>query len=541
MSNYNYLKIDFYGQFNDDTIHKLTYPESFNPIDTSSLLWLNPITDPRAIRTLFPMAKYGYKVHRDANGTYFSLLTRYERDARQGYVAITVMIGAKYESIINGKAIFDLLHLLKTNVLDTNNITAVAVEQCIIASQMPALNAAPLSIKPVQNYGQQAFRVYSSNEELYDIFQFPNQAEYDQYGEVFLINKLWCNSTVPGVALLTSPIIKTYSVTKTNNVKCDSTTQTGNTLNITYNKPGYAPLVVPVTINGINNQYVRYDGANITILTPDELPFKQRVSMRVRINGYSYSDNSVQASVGGAPMHYSSQLNAYGTDVTDDMLSEGDIKVSVNINDPLLDPTGKSQRRTAIFKWLMPILSFVLGAAIAAGITWYLMKDDVDDDTAVQPQAIEITDKVNLDNQEHDINYMNENNTWQLDSLKSQKYKHFAQAINNGNDKELIKCLDDLKNDKKPVNPILESIVEKIKQDPETAKGILKNPDPASKTVNLEKILKDLSTNINKAVEPQPAVESQVGGNGTNNDPQTNQQASRDVTRDIPFINQQQN
>ena len=421
MSPYNYLKIDFYGQFNDDTIHKLTYPEPFNPIDAASQLWLSPITDPRAIRTLSPMAKYGYRVHRDINGTYFSLLTRYERDARRGYVAITVMIAAQYESLIDGKAIFNLLNLLKTNVLDTNNITAVAVEQCLGASNMPSKNVAPPSITPVQSSSQQALRVYSSNEELCDIFQFPGQAEYDLYGEVFLINKLWCNSTVPGVTLITSPIIKTYSVAMPEGVTCESTTQTGNILNITYHKPGYAPLVIPVTINGINNQYVHYQGATINILTPIDLPFKQRVSMRVRINGHSYSDNSVRATVGGEAMHYSSQHGAYSTLVTKQALTEGNIKVSVNIDDPLLDPTGKSQHQAVVFKWLMALLSFVMGAAIAAGITWMLMKDNGGNEAAKQPQAIEKADTTHCASTNRDLNHKSENSTWQLDSLKSER------------------------------------------------------------------------------------------------------------------------
>ena len=235
MSRYNYLKIDFYGQFNDDTLHKLTYPETYNPMDTSSLLWLNPITDPRAIRSLFPMAKYGYKIHRDANGTYYSLLTRYERDTRQGYVAITVMIGAQYESVINGKAIFNLLNLLKTNVLDTNDITSMAVEQCLASCQMPTLDVDQPVVTPMQNPSQQAFRVYGSNEELYDIFQFPEQSQLDQYGEVFLINKFWCNNEVPGVERLTSPIVKTYNATPPASDTDDRTSQT--TPNITHNTP----------------------------------------------------------------------------------------------------------------------------------------------------------------------------------------------------------------------------------------------------------------------------------------------------------------
>ena len=121
------------------------------------------------------------------------------------------MIGAQYDSVIDGKAIFDLLNQLKTNVLDTDNITATAVEHCLVACQMPTLNVATPVITPVQNLSQQAFRVYGSNEELYDIFQYPEQSVQEQYGEVFLINKFWCNNEVPGVEQITSPISRSSS------------------------------------------------------------------------------------------------------------------------------------------------------------------------------------------------------------------------------------------------------------------------------------------------------------------------------------------
>ncbi len=502
MSNYNYLKIDFYGQFNADTIHKLTYPEPYKPLgDAATLLWLNPITDPRAIRTLFPMAKYGYRVHRDSNGTYFSYITRYERDARQGYVAITVMIGAQYESIINGKAIFNLLNLLKTNVLDTNNITATAIEQCLIASNMPSVNTATLHISTVQNNSQQAMRVYGTNEELHDIFQFPRQPEYDQYGEVFLINKLWCNNSVPGVTLLNSPIIKTYSVSMPNNVNCDSTTQTGNTLNITYTKEGFAPLTVPITVNGINNQYVRYDGASITILIPDNLPFKQRITVRVGINGYNYSDDSVLATVGEEHLLYSSQMDAYSADISSEMLSEAEIKVSVNINDPMLDPTGKSQHKAKILKWMLPIITLLLGAAIAACTTWMMMRNNKGSEKTEKKSDTEVIDSDSIANQELDIKYMKDNDTWHIDDLKSQKYKDFAIAINNGDVNMVAMVIDQLEKDEKDLNEYLPQIAKKIKQDPETAKGILKNHNPKGKTIDLEKISKELKQKVNNSVE----------------------------------------
>ncbi len=407
MSHYNYLKIDFYGQFNDDTIHKLTYPEPFNPMEASALVWLNPITDPRAIRTLFPLAKYGYRVHRDANGTYYSLLTRYERDARQGCVAITVMIGAQHESVINGKAIFDLLNLLKTNVLDTDNITATAVEHCLIASKMPLIDVAPISIAAVPSLSGQAMRVYGSNEHLYEIFQFPKQQEYDQYGEVFLINKFWCHDSVPGVALLTSPIIKTHNVADT------------------------------LSHNAINT---------------------------------------------------------------------GD--------DTLLAPTAKKKQQPALSRWLLPFLTFLLGAAIAAGITWFLMKDS--SNGIIEPsQAIELSDTAILANQEHDIGYLNGNVVWKADSLKSARFKHFINSFASGNVKDIIKGIEHIKAAGKPVNPVLISIAEKIKQDPKTAKEVIMATD--AKTIDLDKISKELSGKVNKAVVPLPANERPVDAGDTSN------------------------
>ena len=524
MTNYNYLKIDFYGQFNADTIHKFTYPEPYNPMGGSSQVWLNPITDPRALRTHFPMAKYAYRIHRDSNGIYYSYITKYEKDTRQGYVVITVMIGSQYELLINGKAIFNLLNLLKAKVLDTENFTAQAVEQCLAECRMPVQNVTPVRITPLQPLSAQAFRVYNTNDELIDIFQFPKQAEYEKYGEVFLVNKFWCNSSVPGVALLSSPIIKTYNVIKPASVSCDNSVKTGDTLNITYSKPGFAPLTVPVMINGISNQYMKYEGATLTILVPDNLPFKQRVNMRVSVNGISYSDSKVSASLGGEPLRYNPQLGAYSAEVSQQALSGSDIKLSVSVNDTSLEPYRSASRRSqqsSSPKWLLPLIAFLAGVLLAGGLTWFFMRDSGDSNSSapVIENQNQPVDSVTLQNEEQDIKYMKENNVLKLDELKSEKYKQFFQDVKSGNIDAIVNTVNDLLSSNKEVNDNLVKLSKAVKSgQQDKVRSILAAGD--NNVIDLEKLLHSIeASGNNEAVAPASDRDddSYIPGSGGNN------------------------
>ena len=448
MSNYNYLKIDFYGQFHADTIHKLTYPEPYNPNMGTAMMWLNPIKDPRNMRTLFPTAQYGYKLHRDNNGVYYSLLTKYKEDTREGYISITVMVGQQYEGQISGKAIFNLLNMLKTNVLDTNNFTVEAVEQCLRDCQLPAINAMPMRISPVSNIPSSALRTYTTNEELYDIFLFPRQPDYSRFGDIFLINKAWCAAGVPaGVTLLTNPLIRTYKVVKPAGVQCDDSTQTGKSLMITYTKPGFAPLTIPVSINGVGNQYVQYEGSRITVKIPADLPFKQRVNVVVRVNGKLYNDSKVTASLGNETLQYNSQQGAYSAEVSQAALAGGDVRFTINVNDPTLvnknsamaanayqqpsrrryDDYDDDDEESTTKKWMMPLLAFLLGALIFGAVAYFLMRGDGDENSGDNKVPTEQVDN------NPDLEYLKKNDIWTINNIQSDKYKELFNSIKNGN------------------------------------------------------------------------------------------------------------
>ena len=378
MANYNYLKVDFYGQFDNDTIHKLCYPEPYNRANAAAVAWLNPIKDYRnSMRTLFPTANNCYKIHLDNNGVYYSMLFRNADDTRGGYVMITTMIALNYVKLIDGEAILTLLNLLKRKVVDAKNFTPAAVEECLVASGMPQQQTAMPLIKPISGGSTSlAYRTYASNDELIALFQFPRQADYMRFADVFFVPKQWTPQAGTSIQPLTTPIKRTYIVMKPAGVQVQGKAETNGQLVVTYSKPGFKPLSVTLPVNGVNSQYVKYNKGTLTILEPDNLPFRQQVSLLVKVNNRSYSDQKVTAQIGSVPLKYAN--GSYSAELTPAQLAGAEVKMSVIVNDPGLvtkSTTDWSNVRTVYQteeypvwkKVLWPLITLILGALLTAG------------------------------------------------------------------------------------------------------------------------------------------------------------------------------
>lgn len=378
MANYNYLKVDFYGQFDNDTIHKLCYPEPYNRANAAAVAWLNPIKDYRnSMRTLFPTANNCYKIHLDNNGVYYSMLFRNADDTRGGYVMITTMIALNYVKLIDGEAILTLLNLLKRKVVDAKNFTPAAVEECLVASGMPQQQTAMPLIKPISGGSTSlAYRTYASNDELIALFQFPRQADYMRFADVFFVPKQWTPQAGASIQPLTTPIKRTYIVMKPAGVQVQGKAETNGQLVVTYSKPGFKPLSVTLPVNGVNSQYVKYNKGTLTILEPDNLPFRQQVSLLVKVNNRSYSDQKVTAQIGSVPLKYAN--GSYSAELTPAQLAGAEVKMSVIVNDPGLvtkSTTDWSNVRTVYQteeypvwkKVLWPLITLILGALLTAG------------------------------------------------------------------------------------------------------------------------------------------------------------------------------
>ena len=382
MANYNYLKVDFYGQFDNDTIHKLCYPEPYNRANAAAVAWLNPIKDYRnSMRTLFPTANNCYKIHLDNNGVYYSMLFRNADDTRGGYVMITTMIALNYVKLIDGEAILTLLNLLKRKVVDAKNFTPAAVEECLVASGMPQQQTAMPLIKPISGGSTSlAYRTYASNDELIALFQFPRQADYMRFADVFFVPKQWTPQAGASIQPLTTPIKRTYIVMKPAGVQVQGKAETNGQLVVTYSKPGFKPLSVTLPVNGVNSQYVKYNKGTLTILEPDNLPFRQQVSLLVKVNNRSYSDQKVTAQIGSVPLKYAN--GSYSAELTPAQLAGAEVKMSVIVNDPGLvtkSTTDWSNVRTVYQteeypvwkKVLWPLITLILGAGITFGACYY--------------------------------------------------------------------------------------------------------------------------------------------------------------------------
>ena len=86
------IKVDLYGQFDDDTRHECTYPVKLASqySFTEETVWAKSIVDPRGLHG--KVCKPGtecYVMWANQYGNYFSYITRNPRDSRGGTVSYT--------------------------------------------------------------------------------------------------------------------------------------------------------------------------------------------------------------------------------------------------------------------------------------------------------------------------------------------------------------------------------------------------------------------------------------------------------------------
>ena len=559
MANYNYLKIDFYGQFDNDTIHKLTYPEPYNRANVSATAWLNPIKDYRNnMRTMFPAVTTCYKIHLDSNGVYYSMIFKNADDTRGGYVMITTMISNNYTRLIDGEAILSLLNLLKRKVVDAKSFTPSTVESCLVASGIPQQQAAMPVITPISGAAPSiAYRTFATNDELMDLFQFPRQADYNRFADVFIVPQQQVSQAVPTSATkLTAPIKRTYNVLKPASVQVQGVPETGNQLNVTYTKPGFQPIAIVVPVNGVNNPYASYKKGTITILEPENLPFKQMVSLRVKVNNRSYSDQKVMAQIGSVPLKYAN--GAYVAELTPAQLAGAEVKMTVDVNDPnwVTKSSEKNNAGEMYYqhnnpydyrvddypvwkKWLFPLLALLAGVAIGVGglLLWDKYIEDSSEETVTETANSEGDESAFKDNPYYNnggLYYMKTNDVWNKDTLSyCQAYQDLCDAISDGNVDRFLELAQDYLS-AESYNGYVEQIfnfVDSIKDDPtavdNASSAFVNNSQPS---INLKAIRDQL-------LSRSQGASSNIGSNSAIGNPTNNGHVNQANNRPAPYNN----
>jgi hypothetical protein len=258
------IKVDVYGQADNDTKHVFTYPDIFDPTRPSEKdNWLRAMSDPRDARIFSSKEIYAYWKNR--LGNYYSLIVPNMRDSRGGLLMITVFTGEYIAS--DGKQVITTLRRLKQLVDGEPDKEYVAR---VIGEFAKYLKQNPYPAKNEATSNEKAFRRYRTEQDLAEIFQFTEQAEYAAFRRLLIVPATSVPAQLPaGYKEITSPIKHTYHINESmlpQGVKVSkSLLQDGDTLTITYSANGYTPISKNVRIDGKDNNHLRYDGVDITV------------------------------------------------------------------------------------------------------------------------------------------------------------------------------------------------------------------------------------------------------------------------------------
>ena len=353
MGNYNYIKVDFFGQFvsasgASDTIHKFTYPVPKSTVDEPSNWWLDPITDPRNEIRLFNNAESCYKLLSNGYGTYYSLITRNRRDARGGMVLITVMVEKGYR--VDGKKMVKLLELLKTEMLEADQWSNDIVEQCLAESGFEPSQAAVPAPSRQPSAGMnpaRAIRLYVAPEDMEGYFSFPEQDAYKAYPGGILFAQGQYKPLQAVVPIITSQLQRMFRIIKPKNCHVTGTASSlvkeGTPLRLTFKKDNLLSKPVKVVV-GQPDALVSYSGSDMIITEKEGIVYYFPLLVKVSQDGKVLppAQVKVSGSIGPRPINFSAdaaQQAQVGELFENDMAANMTAKIVLNVSGNSFDPT----------------------------------------------------------------------------------------------------------------------------------------------------------------------------------------------------------
>ena len=281
------IKVDVYGQADNDTKHVFTYPDAFNPALASEKdNWLRAISDPRDARAFTTDEVYAYM--KNQFGNYYSIIVPNRQDTRNGLMMVTVFTDAYMAA--DGKAVITALQRLKRlaeGEPDRNYVAHVVEDLAGHLTPDGAKAHAPAA------GGEKTFRRYKSDMELAEIFQFTDQAEYAGGKRLLIVPAEAVPAQLPaGYKEITEKIKKSYIIKNLpTNVSTSKThVQDGDTLEITYRAQGCAPTTLSFTV-GKTYKELYYSGSEIIV--HDAQTAGVTLQRRIRLNIMSEDGRAV--------------------------------------------------------------------------------------------------------------------------------------------------------------------------------------------------------------------------------------------------------
>ena len=267
------IKVDLYGQYNNNTEHAYSYPDKItNQYSfTESTQWAAAITDPRAMFQSVCKTGPCYMIYRHKNGYYFSYIERNASDSRSGLEMITIFVPIGV--VATGYTVLAALKDLRTLLIGSRRYDDMLVKNCI--SRISESNSKELfPAKTLQNPAGQsvaAFRTFKDESELSEFFTFLKQAEYANIDKLLLLRN---NDVKEGTFLqhISQPIKRLFTIVPSPNVRSDkSEVAVGDTFHITYTKADCDPMGLDVRLELTLSKYFRIEGNEVILLGPDQL------------------------------------------------------------------------------------------------------------------------------------------------------------------------------------------------------------------------------------------------------------------------------
>ena len=359
-------KIAINGQIDNDYKIGFTYPKPFDPARFSSEdEWLKSLTDPRIARPFNSDKIFVY--WKNEFGNYYSLIIPNTLDARDGKLMLTIFTGEHIVS--SGKMVIEVLSKLSDGLVPNLKYLASWQANPEILNRIDILLSDLESSYSDDNYtslnqtkNNIAYRAYSSQEELEEIIQFPNQVEYENYKKILIVPQPSVPAQLPaGYEEVKSKIKKTYRISGTipSGVSIDGRKLAfveGDTIKLIYSKEGYVSQPIKFKIDGSPNDYVRYEGTTIHLKSSEEIgvTFKRGLYLQFRSNkGNNVSSVSIKYN-GQKREHkngdlfvfdddrnvYDLVISAYGYSDSNITISKEEILAS-NVKTVTLDPEEK--------------------------------------------------------------------------------------------------------------------------------------------------------------------------------------------------------
>lgn len=273
----DYIKVDLFGQNNNDTSHLYTFPDKVTNqyAYSEKTQWVAPIMDPRGIyQSVCNTGASCYVLMRHKNGTYYSYIERNAEDSRGGLLMLTIFIARGHSG--DGASILDTLKRLRNILIVNKEYYDSAVESCVEnIVDRPNYKIFPerrdtQAISGNMSQASVAYRTYNNDTELVDLFSFTFQSEYEDYDKLIIVNS---KNIKEGISIprIVAPVVKHYNIRNAEDAiaNCSFVTE-DEPFTITYSKKDCCKQQIELTIKGNHVKYYSIIGNEVKLKSAAE-------------------------------------------------------------------------------------------------------------------------------------------------------------------------------------------------------------------------------------------------------------------------------